>query len=80
MMDNFVRLQISDNGPGMSLEVRQRAFEPLFTTKPAGLGTGLGLPLCKTIAEAHGGPIRIESARGGGTAVQVVLPLDAMPG
>ena len=67
-------LTVADNGCGMNEEVRRRAFEPLFTTKPAGLGTGLGLPLCKAIAAGHGGSIELDSAPGRGTTVNVVLP------
>ena len=61
----------------MSDAVRERAFEPLFTTKPAGRGTGLGLSLCRSIAHDHGGHIMLESAAGQGTRVSVWIPLDA---
>ena len=54
-----VRLVVSDTGPGMPAEVATRAFEPFFTTKPPGLGTGLGLPICRSIVETFGGSIRI---------------------
>jgi two-component system, NtrC family, sensor kinase len=70
-----IRLTIADNGCGMSEEVLQRAFEPMFTTKPAGRGTGLGLPLVRTIAEAHGGDVTIDSAPGRGARVTVRLAL-----
>ena len=71
-----VELCVSDNGCGMSAAVLERAFEPLFTTKPAGRGTGLGLPLCRSIAQAHGGRIDVQSKAGAGTRVTVWLPLD----
>jgi two-component system, NtrC family, sensor kinase len=71
-----VELCVADNGCGMNEVVRERAFEPLFTTKPAGRGTGLGLPLCRTIAQDHGGRIALESAPGAGTRVTVWLPLE----
>jgi two-component system NtrC family sensor kinase len=71
-----VELCVSDNGCGMAGPVLERAFEPLFTTKPAGLGTGLGLPLCRSIANDHGGSIELQSAPGQGTRVVVWLPLD----
>lgn len=71
-----VELSVSDNGCGMSDEVRARAFEPLFTTKPAGRGTGLGLPLCRSIAHDHGGRIEVDSVAGKGTRVTVWLPVE----
>ena len=73
--DAGVELCVSDNGCGMSEAVRQRAFEPLFTTKPAGYGTGLGLPLCRSIVQDHGGRIELESEPGKGTRINVWLPL-----
>jgi signal transduction histidine kinase len=70
-----VELCVSDNGCGMSEAVRERAFDPLFTTKPAGCGTGLGLPLCRAIAQDHGGRLDLASAPGEGTRVTVWLPV-----
>jgi signal transduction histidine kinase len=70
--EDEVIIQISDDGPGMSPEVRDRAFEPLFSTRAE--GTGLGLPIARRIAVAHGGEIRIESEPGSGTSVEVRLP------
>lgn len=72
-----VELSVSDNGCGMTGAVRERAFEPLYTTKRAGCGTGLGLPLCRAIAHEHGGRIELESAAGTGTRVTVWFPFDA---
>jgi two-component system, NtrC family, sensor kinase len=74
--DGGIELRVDDNGSGMSEEVRQRAFDPLFTTKPAGKGTGLGLPLCRAIAEEHGGRIRLEPLPQGGTRATVWLPAE----
>jgi two-component system NtrC family sensor kinase len=71
-----VELTLDDNGCGMSPEVAARAFQPLFTTKPAGRGTGLGLPLCRSVVEAHGGRISLDPLPGGGTRATVWLPLD----
>lgn len=69
-----VRIAISDNGVGMSAEVRERAREAFFTTKPAGRGTGLGLAMVsKAVEEAHG-EINITSAPGEGTTIEVMLP------
>lgn len=67
-----VELRVRDDGIGMSDQVRRRAFEPLFTTKAK--GTGLGLPICRRIAQEHGGSILLESALGIGTTVTVRWP------
>jgi len=74
--DGGVELRVEDNGCGLSPDVAARAFEPLFTTKPAGRGTGLGLPLCRTVVASHGGRIRLEPLPGGGVRATVWLPLD----
>jgi len=72
-----VELTVTDNGAGMSPEVLARAFEPLFTTKPAGLGTGLGLSQCRSIVQDdHGGTIELESAIGQGARARVRLPFE----
>jgi len=73
--DGGLELSVTDNGCGMSEFVRERAFEPLFSTKADGRGTGLGLPLCRSIAQDHRGYIRLESEPGRGTRVRVWLPL-----
>ncbi len=70
--DDKVRLLARDSGKGMAAEVARRAFEPFFTTKAK--GTGLGLPICKKIVEAHGGQIRISSQPNVGTEVCIELP------
>jgi signal transduction histidine kinase len=69
-----VRISVHDDGPGMAAEDLERAFEPFFSTKEE--GTGLGLPIARRIAQAHGGDLAIESAPGRGTAVHVLLPRD----
>jgi two-component system, NtrC family, sensor kinase len=75
MVREAVQLGVADNGQGMSHEVRNRAFEEFFTTKPAGKGSGLGLALCKNLIEASGGSIAIHSQVGVGTSVTIDLPL-----
>jgi signal transduction histidine kinase/CheY-like chemotaxis protein len=72
-----VVLDVADNGPGIAPEVLSRLFEPFFTTKPVGEGTGLGLSLCRGIAEGHGGTIRVESEPGRGARFEVRLPARA---
>jgi signal transduction histidine kinase len=65
---------IRDRGIGMHAETLARALEPFFTTKPIGVGTGLGLPICLGIVRAAGGRMEIESMPGEGTTVTVALP------
>jgi signal transduction histidine kinase len=72
--DGRVRVQISDNGPGMRSEVRARIFEPFFTTKGIGSGTGLGLASAYGIMRDHGGTIVCESEPGRGTSFTIELP------
>ncbi|RRJ85268.1 sensor histidine kinase [Aestuariirhabdus litorea] len=71
-------LEISDNGSGMSAETLQQIFEPFYTTKAEGQGTGLGMPLCEGIINDHGGRMEVESGLGEGTRVRVYLPLASL--
>ncbi|WP_339323376.1 ATP-binding protein [Paenibacillus sp. FSL W8-0194] len=71
--DNMVELIVRDTGVGMSKSRLERLFEPFFTTKAK--GTGLGLALCLSIVERHGGKIDVESEEGKGTAFIISLPL-----
>ena len=70
----FVRLLVSDTGTGMDSEVAARAFEPMFTTKASGQGTGLGLATVYTIVTQAGGMIDLSSEPGLGTSVEIHLP------
>jgi len=70
-----VLLEVSDSGPGVSDEDRNRIFEPFFTTKPDGKGTGLGLPIVRGIIEQHGGEIGVHRSDLGGAAFRVILPV-----
>ena len=74
-----VTLEVADTGLGMSPDVRARIFEPFFTTKAPGVGTGLGLPLCRSIIEDHGGTLRCTSQVGQGTMFWVELPVGSIP-
>nr|WP_284507807.1 hybrid sensor histidine kinase/response regulator [Caballeronia sp. GACF4] len=71
---DYVEFICEDSGTGMAPEVQSHAFEPLFTTKPAGIGTGLGLAQVAAMAEQGGGTARIESTVGRGTVVFFYLP------
>jgi PAS domain S-box-containing protein len=72
--DNRVSFRVADTGPGIPAEQREHLFEPFFTTKPVGVGSGLGLSVCRGIITAHGGTIEVASPRGGGTEFVVRLP------
>jgi Amt family ammonium transporter len=69
----FAEIAIRDTGPGMPPEIRDKIFEPFFSTKEEGIG--LGLPIAQRIVEEHGGEIRVESSPGDGTTFYVILPL-----
>jgi nitrogen fixation negative regulator NifL len=70
-----IEIEVTDNGPGIPPDVEARIFEPFFTTKPVGQGTGLGLPICKGIVEAHGGTLEVEGRPGVGARFRVLLPV-----
>jgi signal transduction histidine kinase len=69
-----VRLEVTDSGPGIPPDLQRRVFEPFFTTKPQGVGSGLGLALCHSIVEGHGGSLHLASRPEHGTTVSVILP------
>ena len=71
---DLVRIAVIDHGSGMPEAVRARVYEPFFTTKGPGEGTGLGLPMVQAMAEAAGGTTRIDSRIGAGTTVTIWLP------
>jgi PAS domain S-box-containing protein len=70
-------VQVIDDGPGISAELRGRVFEPFFTTKEVGQGTGLGLSIALGIATAHGGHLELCPSSGGGACFQLTLPAPA---
>jgi PAS domain S-box-containing protein len=75
----YILITVSDNGSGMSEEVRRRAFEPFFTTKPTGAGSGLGLSMVYGFVKQTGGHIQIYSEVGQGTSVRLFMPRDESP-
>jgi signal transduction histidine kinase/CheY-like chemotaxis protein len=72
---NHVVLSVEDSGPGIPEELRERVFEPYFTTKPVDVGTGLGLALVRKIAVAHSGEARVGVGRGRGACIEVLFPV-----
>jgi len=73
-----VSLAVTDTGPGILPALQARIFEPFFTTKPVGIGTGLGLSLCRGIIERHGGIITVTSQPGQGATFCIELPVEAV--
>ena len=67
-------ISLSDNGCGIPGDIRDKIFDPFFTTKPIGQGTGLGLGICRSIIEQHGGTITVESMPGSGSEFRITLP------
>ncbi len=69
-----VAIMVADNGPGIPDELMRRVFEPYFTTKPAGVGTGIGLSICRNVIEAHGGSVALTNQPSGGARFDLALP------
>jgi PAS domain S-box-containing protein len=75
-VDGGIEIDVEDTGTGIAPEVIGRIFEPFYTTKPRGKGTGLGLLVTRSIVLEHGGTIDVESTLGKGTSFQIRLPRD----
>lgn len=71
-LGRFARVRVSDTGPGLSAELKEKVFDPLFTTKPR--GTGLGLAVVSRITEQHQGFVAVESEPGHGASFELYLP------
>lgn len=71
---SYIRISVADNGPGMDESVQRRVFEPFYTTKPRGQGTGLGLASAYNIVKNHGGLISLYSEKGQGSTFNIYLP------
>ena len=75
-VNDKVEIKVKDNGNGVPQKVLDKIFQPFFTTKPTGQGTGLGLSLAYDIIKAHGGEMKVESKEGEGAEFIVQLPLN----
>jgi len=73
--DGQVLIEVSDNGSGMPAEIKNKIFQPFFTTKPTGEGTGLGLSMSFDIIKLHGGKISVDTVEGEGTTFYIILPI-----
>ena len=74
-LGNKIEISIKDNGPGIPADIVDKIFQPFFTTKPTGQGTGLGLSLAYDIVKAHGGEIKVETIVEKGTTFIIELPI-----
>jgi len=70
-----VEIKVRDNGNGVPQKVLDKIFQPFFTTKPTGQGTGLGLSLSYDIVKAHGGELKVETKEGEGSEFIIQLPI-----
>ena len=74
-LNDKVQISVKDNGNGIPQKIVDKIFQPFFTTKPTGQGSGLGLSLSYDIVKAHGGEIKLETKEGGGSEFYIVLPV-----
>jgi two-component system, NtrC family, sensor kinase len=72
--DNFIEIRVKDNADGIPVTIKDKIFQPFFTTKPTGQGTGLGLSLSYDIVKAHGGEIKVNTKENEGTEFTIILP------
>ena len=73
-VNGSLEIRVKDNGNGIPLKVKDKIFQPFFTTKPTGQGTGLGLSLSYDIVKAHGGELKVETKEGEFTEFLILLP------
>jgi signal transduction histidine kinase/ligand-binding sensor domain-containing protein len=73
--NNLIEISIKDNGSGIPESIKDKIFQPFFTTKPTGQGTGLGLSLAYDIVKAHGGELKVETKKGEGAEFMISLPI-----
>jgi len=72
----YVKISVADTGKGIDRETLDKIFDPFFTSKEAGKGTGLGLTVSLGIIQAYGGDIRVKSEVGEGTTFEVLIPIE----
>ncbi len=75
-VDDRIEIKVTDNGNGIPESVKDKIFQPFFTTKPTGHGTGLGLSMSYDIVKAHGGELKVETKEGEGTTFIISLPVN----
>lgn len=75
-INNKIEINVNDNGNGIPPKVLDKIFQPFFTTKPTGQGTGLGLSLSYDIVKAHGGELKVETKEGEGSVFSIILPIN----
>jgi signal transduction histidine kinase len=76
---NAIEISVKDNGNGIPEHIKEKIFQPFFTTKPTGQGTGLGLSLSYDIVKAHGGALKVETEEGVGSEFGILLPICSVP-
>ena len=75
-LERKIEISVKDNGNGVPQKVKDKIFQPFFTTKPTGQGTGLGLSLSYDIIKAHGGEIKVETKEGEGAEFVIQIPAE----
>src|SRR4029077_11635112 len=75
-INDKILISVKDNGPGIPKKILDKIFQPFFTTKPTGQGTGLGLSLAYDIVKAHGGERKVETKEKGGSEFIIQLPVN----
>ena len=73
-LENSIEISVKDNGNGIPQKVLDKIFQPFFTTKPTGQGTGLGLSLSYDIVKAHCGEFKVDTKEGEGSEFSILLP------
>jgi len=74
-INSKIEIRVADNGNGIPEKIIEKVFQPFFTTKPTGQGTGLGLSLSYDIVKAHGGDLKVETKEGEGSEFIIQLPV-----